>query len=170
MTKATGPLFKVRFRRRREGKTDYSRRLALLKSGVPRLVVRKTNKFVIIQITEFAENGDKTIATVTTKKLADFGFAGKSNTSSAYLAGLLCGLKAKAKGVKKVVLDVGLHSASKGSLLYSALKGAMDAGLESSIGGDKAPSQERIEGKHLKSASEFSSAKQKILDSGGNAG
>ncbi|MDK2384746.1 MAG: 50S ribosomal protein L18, partial [Candidatus Korarchaeota archaeon] len=32
--------YKVRFRRRREGKTDYKKRLALLKSGLPRMVVR----------------------------------------------------------------------------------------------------------------------------------
>jgi len=150
MTKATGPLYKVRFRRRKEGKTDYSRRLGLLKSGIPRLVVRKTNKFVVVQVTQAGEKGDLTVATVTTKKLADFGFAGKSNTPSAYLAGLLCGLQAKGKGVKGVILDVGLQSASKGSLLYAALKGAIDAGLEGSIG-----------------ASDFSAAKQKILASDG---
>ncbi len=33
---------RVSFRRRREGKTDYRARLALIKSNLPRAVVRRT--------------------------------------------------------------------------------------------------------------------------------
>ena len=33
-------------RRRLQGKTDYKARLAMLKSGKPRLVVRKTNHYI----------------------------------------------------------------------------------------------------------------------------
>jgi len=35
--------FKVPFRRRKEGKTNYKKRLNMLKSGTPRLVARRTN-------------------------------------------------------------------------------------------------------------------------------
>ena len=166
MTKATGPLFRVHFRRRREGKTDYSKRLALLKSRIPRLVVRKTNRFIIVQIIEFGEKGDKTIVSSTSQALASFGFPGKSNTPSAFLTGLLCGVKAKAKGIDAVVLDTGLHLASKGSIVYAALKGAAEAGLKANFGEEKMPSQERIEGKHLKGADSFANAKQKIIAEG----
>src|SRR3989344_7695497 len=109
MSKATGPLYVVHFKRRREGKTDYAKRLALLKSGKPRLVVRKTNRFVIVQVISWTEKGDQTVACATSKALGNFGFQGKSNSPSAYLTGLLCGVKAKAKGVGEIVLDVGLQ-------------------------------------------------------------
>jgi large subunit ribosomal protein L18 len=38
---------KINRRRRREGKTDYSKRINLLKSGAPRIVFRKTNRYLI---------------------------------------------------------------------------------------------------------------------------
>ena len=37
-------------RRRREGKTDYKARLAMLKSEKPRLVIRKSNRYLVVQI------------------------------------------------------------------------------------------------------------------------
>jgi len=165
MAKATGPLYSVHFRRRREGKTDYGKRLALIKSNTPRLVVRKTNRFIIAQVTSWGENGDSTIASATSKALGAFGFAGKANTPSAYLTGLLCGVKAKAKGVSEIVLDAGLHSPTKGSVIFAVLKGAVDAGLKANFGEGKMPSQERISGKHLNAEAEqkFAAAKQKIL-------
>ena len=163
MAKATGPLYIVRFKRRREGKTNYAKRLGLLKSKIPRLVVRKTNKSVIAQVIEWAENGDRTVTGVTSKALAGFGFNGKCNTPSAYLTGLLCGIKAKSKGVSRIILDVGLHTPSKGSLVFAVLKGAVDAGLQSEFSQEKLPSADRLEGKHLPSAKEFHSAKEKIM-------
>ncbi len=163
MSKASGPLYVVHFRRRREGVTDFARRVALLKSGEPRLVVRKTNKFVVVQVTKLGEKGDATVASATSRQLAKHGFAGKANTPSAYLTGLLVGKLAKAKGVSKCVADFGRHTATKGSLLYAAVQGALDAGLQVPLGEGVAPSRERIDGKHLKNASGFEQAKQKIM-------
>ena len=37
MTRAKGPTYDVSFRRRREGKTRYNKRLAYVKSGLPRM-------------------------------------------------------------------------------------------------------------------------------------
>jgi large subunit ribosomal protein L18 len=45
-----GPRYRVPWRRRREGKTNYYKRLKLIRSGKPRLVVRRTNKYIIAQI------------------------------------------------------------------------------------------------------------------------
>ena len=56
---------KMHFSRRRKGITDYRKRLALLKSGTPRAVVRFTNAKIMIQITEFANQGDKVLASAT---------------------------------------------------------------------------------------------------------
>jgi len=50
MTRAKGPSYVVYYRRRREGKTDYAKRLALVKSGKTRMVVRRSNKGLVIQL------------------------------------------------------------------------------------------------------------------------
>ena len=165
MTKATGPLYAVHFRRKREGRTDYSRRLALLKSGKPRLIVRKTNRYILVQVTNFTDKGDTAILSVSSKALADYGFPGKNNTPSAYLAGLLAGKLAVAKGVKEFVLDIGRQSSTKGGVVFAAAKGAIDAGLKAEYSEEKYPSEDRMGGKHLSEHVQqaFSQAKQKIM-------
>ena len=50
---ATGPRYKVAFRRRREGRTNYYTRRKLLRGGELRAVVRRSNKNVMIQFEEF---------------------------------------------------------------------------------------------------------------------
>jgi large subunit ribosomal protein L18 len=164
MTKATGPLFVVHFRRRREQKTDYEKRLALLKSGKTRLVVRKSNKFVYAQFCDFREAGDAVVAAACSRELVEFGFAGKCNAPSAYLTGFLAAKRAAARGVREFVLDVGLQSASKGAVVFAALKGAVDAGLKAPFSPDKIPSDERIAGKHLSgdAQAQFAEAKARI--------
>ncbi len=49
----------VPHRRKREAKTNYKKRLALLKSGEYRLVLRKTTNTMIAQIVEYHVDGDK---------------------------------------------------------------------------------------------------------------
>ena len=162
MTKATGPLFDVHFRRRREGRTNYGKRLALLKSGLPRLVIRKFNKGILVQVIQFTEKGDVTIAQASTRDLTNFGFAGKRNVPSAYLVGFLAAKRAASKGVSQFVADFGLHTASKGGLLFAVVKGAIDGGLKSKVGEEKLPSQDRINGKHIKA--DISGALTKIKE------
>ena len=65
---------KMHFSRRRKGITDYRKRLALLKSGTPRAVVRFTNAKIMIQITEFANQGDKVLASATSNDLTGMGW------------------------------------------------------------------------------------------------
>ena len=45
-----GPHYRTPFRRRREGRTDYRTRSKLLRSGKPRIVVRKTLRQTIVHI------------------------------------------------------------------------------------------------------------------------
>ena len=163
MAKATGATYAVHFRRRRDGITDYATRLALLKSGKPRMVVRKTNRYVCVQFVEFGEKGDKAITSATSKALSKYGFAGKCNSPSAYLTGMLCAKKAQAKGVKEFVRDIGLQTASKGAVVFSALKGAVDAGLKANFGEEKMPSPARSGGEHLNQKKQFDDAKNKIM-------
>ena len=59
---ATGKSYSVKFRRRRSGKTNYKKRLAFMKSEKSRLVVRRSNKYLITQLVNYDEAGDKIVA------------------------------------------------------------------------------------------------------------
>jgi len=134
MTRAKNPSFRVSFRRRNEGRTNFAKRLGLVKSRLPRMVVRRSNKNVTVQFIEFDPKGDRTLVTITGKHLLkSFKWPPKRNVWTAYLAGLMAGTAAKKKGVSDFVLDAGLYTPSKGSLLFAALKGAADAGLKTSF-------------------------------------
>jgi len=140
----------VQLRRRKEGKTDYNARKALVISGKPRLVVRNTLKNVIAQIIVAKPHGDEVLVSAHSRELKKYEWkAHAGNLSSAYLTGLLCGLKAKAQGVKEVILDIGLHSPSKGARVFAMLKGVLDAGVHVPHSEEKLPDEKRIEGEHI---------------------
>ena len=162
MTRARGPTYEVNFRRRREGKTRYEKRLAYIKGGVPRMVVRKSNKYIRVQFIEFNPTGDKCIVNIDGNKLKkDYKWDAKRNVWSAYLAGLLAGKEAAKKGVKKFVLDTGRYTPSKGSVLFAALKGAVDAGLETKYDPEIIP-EDKLSNPPEKVKSSFEDAKKKI--------
>ncbi|MCE4625649.1 MAG: 50S ribosomal protein L18 [Desulfurococcales archaeon] len=148
-----GPRYRVPWRRRREGKTNYYKRIKLIKSGKPRLVVRRTNKYIIVQVVEARIEGDMTIAAAHSRELVKlYGWkGGTANTSAAYLTGLLAGYRALEKGVREAVLDIGLHEPVKGSRVFAALKGALDAGLKVPHSEEILPSEDRIRGEHIAS-------------------
>ena len=148
---ATGPRYRVPFRRRREGKTNYRTRRALVLSRVPRLVVRLTLKHAIVQVIEAEAIGDKVVVSAHSSELAkNYGWLGNNgNIPSAYLTGLLCGFKAKANCVEKVFLDIGLNIPSKGTRVFAALKGVIDAGVEVPHSEEILPNESRISGKHI---------------------
>ncbi len=148
---ATGPRYKVAFRRRREGKTDYHQRLKLIVSRKPRLVVRVTLNQVIAEIMVTKPEGDRVLTSATSKELAkEFGYLGaRDNTSAAYLTGLLIGYKAQKAGIDEAILDIGLRENRAGSRVYAALKGAVDSGLEVPCSEDVFPAEERIRGEHV---------------------
>ena len=161
MTRAKGPSYKVYYRRRREGKTNFAKRLALVKSGKPRMVVRRSNRGMVVQFINFDSKGDKTLLTVTGRHLAkNYGWNSKRNKWTAYLAGLLAGKKAKEKGVSEFVLDIGMYDSTKGSILYAALKGAVDAGLSSKFDEEMVPDLSNIPDQYKSS---FDTVKSKIV-------
>ncbi|MCS7106173.1 MAG: 50S ribosomal protein L18 [Candidatus Aenigmarchaeota archaeon] len=144
------PTYKMPFRRRREGKTDYKRRLKILLSKKPRLVVRKSLKYIRAHVVEFDKKGDKTVAFAFSKELKKFGWNyACDNLPASYLTGLLLGRKALEKGIKEVVLDIGLSPSTKGSRIYACVKGALDAGLKVKVSQEVLPSEERIKGMHI---------------------
>jgi len=139
------------YRRRREGKTDYKARKALVLSGKPRVVVRGSLRNVSAQIVVAKPEGDDVLVSAHSKELAKkYGWkASGGNLPAAYLTGFLCGLKAKAQKVEEAILDIGLYSPSKGARVFAALKGVLDAGVEVPYGEEKLPDEKRIEGEHV---------------------
>ncbi|MFH0868887.1 MAG: 50S ribosomal protein L18 [archaeon] len=147
---AKGPRYAVHFRRRREGKTNYSKRLKMLRARMPRLVVRRSNKYITIQLIEYSPKGDKTLVTAHSSELQSLGWKHcMKNTPAAYLTGLIAARKAHEKKIKTAILDIGLYTPSKGTKLFAALKGAVDGGLEINYGAEVLPDEKRISGHHI---------------------
>jgi len=148
---STGPRYRVHFRRRREGKTDYRVRLRLLKGGVPRAVVRLSGRRVRVALVDYVPAGDRVLAAADSAELSGIHFpaASAASTPAAYLTGYLAGLRAKAAGTEEAILDTGLHHPTPGGRLSAALKGLLDAGVELPHGEKGFPSADRLSGSHL---------------------
>ncbi|KAF8639909.1 hypothetical protein AX17_001160 [Amanita inopinata Kibby_2008] len=158
--------FQVKYRRRREGKTDYYARKRLVtqaknKYNAPkyRLVVRFTNRDIVVQIVYARLQGDFILTAARSRELPRYGINhGLTNWAAAYATGLLCarraltklGLADKYQGVTqpdgtlvltqalddedaprpfKCYLDVGLKRTSTGARVFGAMKGASDGGI-----------------------------------------
>jgi large subunit ribosomal protein L5e len=89
--------YQVKFRRRREGKTDYQARRRLVQqdknkydSKKYRLVVRRTNARIITQIIFATIQGDRVLAQADSFELKRFGLeSGLTNYAASYATGLL---------------------------------------------------------------------------------
>ena len=147
---ATGPRYKVPFRRRRENRTDYYVRRKLLSGGEPRAVVRRSSKNISIQFVRFGMSGDAVITSATSKELRGFGWSRScSNIPAAYLTGYLAGKKAVKSGIGYAVLDIGMQTPAKGAVLFAAVAGMVAAGLEVPHGDSVLPTEERLKGRHI---------------------
>lgn len=152
---AQGPRHRVPHRRRREGRTDYRNRLALLKSGKTRAVVRKKNRNTIVQFIDYDPEGDIVRAQATAHELEGLGWTEHTgNLPAAYLTGLLAGVRAAEAGIEEAVLDIGLHDPNPGSAVFSALKGTLDAGIDVPHGEGVLPEDERARGAHISEETE----------------
>ncbi len=140
----------IPYRRKREGRTNYKKRLKLLVSGTHRMVVRKTNKNMIVQIADYDDKGDKVIVTASSAELKKHGWDhATGNLPAAYLTGVLAARKALKKNVKTAIVDLGLQTPAKGSRLFAAVKGAVDGGLNIECSEDAVPKEDRIKGSHI---------------------
>ncbi|BAT95142.1 hypothetical protein LR48_Vigan02g159500 [Vigna angularis] len=101
--------YQVKFKRRREGKTDYRARIRLInqdknKYNTPkyRFVVRFTNKDIIAQITSASIAGDIVLAAAYSHELPRYGLeVGLTNYAAAYCTGLLLARRV----LKKLEMD-----------------------------------------------------------------
>ncbi|MGD6851390.1 MAG: 50S ribosomal protein L18 [Candidatus Bathyarchaeia archaeon] len=156
--------YRVQLRRRREGKTDYQARKAMVISGRPRLVARASIKNTTAQIIIAKPIGDQVLAAANSRELIKkYGWkAPTGNLPAAYLTGLLCGLKAKAAGVNAAILDLGLINPTKGAKVFAILHGVIDAGVEIPHGDGKIVAN-RSKGDHIAGyAKELSSEEPEV--------
>jgi len=106
--------FQVKFKRRREGKTDYYARKRLThqdknKYNTPkyRLIVRFTNKNVICQVAYATIQGDVVISAAYSHELPRYGVkVGLTNYAAAYCTGLLL--------ARRLLTKLNLHETYKG--------------------------------------------------------
>ncbi|KAK5171561.1 60S ribosomal protein L5, partial [Cryomyces antarcticus] len=101
--------YQVKYKRRRAGKTDYYARKRLItqaknKYNAPkyRLVVRFTNRDIVMQIVSSEISGDKVFVAAYAHELKRYGINhGLTNWAAAYCTGLLVARRA----LKKLGLD-----------------------------------------------------------------
>jgi large subunit ribosomal protein L18 len=118
-------------------------------SKSPRLVIRRSNNYIIAQIVSSDIAQDKVHFGVSSKDLLAHGWP-KSHTGSlkglaaGYLTGLLLASKAKAS-VKSAILDMGMQRNVKKGRVYAALRGVIDGGISVAHNPASLPDDKRIE-------------------------
>lgn len=157
----------VKFRRKREGKTNYKKRIGLVTSKQTRLVIRKTLSKIIAQLIDFKLEGDLIKVGVTSNELIKLGWKGSvKNLPASYMTGYLIGKRAQKNKINEAILDIGLNTSIPGVRIYAALKGAIDAGLKINASKEIFPSEDRINGKHIQNfANNLEEIKKKIDES-----
>ena len=145
-------LIKVQYKRRRENKTDYVARRKMLEGDIPRIVIRKTNRYIIAELVKSKEAQDSVICSVNSKELIKYGWPNSfsiKNLPACYLTGFLLGKKIKEKNNEKAILDIGLIRSTKGNKIYAVLKGVLDAGINVAHSEEILPEEKRILGSHI---------------------
>merc|ERR1712216_852329 len=141
--------FQVKWRRRREGKTDYHIRKRLLiqdkqKYNVAkyRLVVRTSKKNILCQLVYSRLEGDFILSSSYSKNLKVIGLIiSNNNFPTSYINGLYLSKKffrenfslkknqSSQKNSFNVILDIGLTRVTTGNKVFAAMKGAVDGGF-----------------------------------------
>ncbi|MBW6442490.1 50S ribosomal protein L18 [Patescibacteria group bacterium] len=154
-------------KRRKQAKTDYLRRMKLLKGGDSRIVFRKTNRYVISQFIVSEEAKDKIKIGLTSLELEKYGWSKNLKGSlkslpAVYLTGLLFGkiVQKEIKNLKNFSVDSGMIRKIHKNRFFAFLKGIKDSGMQITCEDKFFPDEERIKGKHLKE--DFSSMFEKI--------
>jgi large subunit ribosomal protein L18 len=146
---------KIQYRRKRERKTDYGKRIKLLKSGSPRIIFRKTNRYILAQYVVSKEAQDKIELGMTSKNLIKYGWPEEFKGSlkslpASYLTGLLMGKRINEKKLKSPILDIGMIRSLNKTRAFAFIKGLIDAGIKIECKEKAFPEENRIKGKNLK--------------------
>ena len=154
-------------RRRKEFKTDYGKRIKLLKSEKPRIVFRKTNRYLIVQYVVSDEAKDKVVFGLTSKELLKYSWpksaiGGLKSLTASYLTGYLAGKKILKEKLEQPIIDLGMIRVLHKTKVYSFIKGLIDAGLKISCKEKVFPEENRIKGEHMKNKTPFDEIKSKL--------
>lgn len=148
---AKGPRYRRPFRRRYEGKTDYHKRMKLLKSRKLRVVIRASNNHIHAQFVQSKLGGDKVIISAFSKELpSKYGWnASPGNIPASYLTGYLAGMRAKNNKINDAIFDLGIFYHR--NRVLAACKGVIDAGIQIPNKESFFPESldERIKGTHI---------------------
>ncbi|MBY8992287.1 MAG: 50S ribosomal protein L18 [Candidatus Lokiarchaeota archaeon] len=146
-----GPRYRRPVRRRFEGKTNYHKRIKLLKSRKLRVVIRVSNNHTRVQIIQSKRGGDKIMISAFSKELASkYGWtANTGNIPASYLTGYLVGSRAKKNNIQEAIFDLGIFYHK--NRVLAACKGIIDAGLQVPYHEEFFPEslEERIKGTHI---------------------
>ena len=157
--------------RRKRNLTDYRKRINLLKGNRPRIVFRRTNRYLIAQYVTSIETKDRVEIGTSSKVLMEYGWPKEFQNSlksipAAYLLGFLMGKKIIAEKKEPPITDFGMARVLHKSRVFAFIKGITDSGVGLGIGEKKDvfPSDERIAGKNLKRdfSEKFKEVKSKI--------
>jgi len=160
---------KIQKKRRNENKTDYLKRIKLLKSGRPRICFRKTNAYLNAQYIESKEAQDKVILGLTSQKLMEYGWPKEAkgslkSSSASYLLGILIGKKIIEKKFENPVVDFGMTKIIHKNNAFAFLNGLKDAGLKIKCDKENFPDENRIKGEHMKNKIPFEKIKSQIMN------
>jgi large subunit ribosomal protein L18 len=158
---------KVPKRRRQEGKTDYAKRMKLLKSDSPRVVFRRTNRYIITEYVTSKEAQDKIVFGINSKELMKHGWPKEASGSlkslpAAYLTGFLVGKKIIKDKLKVPIIDFGMNLVLHKSREFAFIKGLVDSGLKIKTEEKAFPEEARIKGEHMKNKIPFTKIKENI--------
>ena len=151
---AHGKNQRLRFKRRRNGETDYRRRMKMLHGGSARAVVRVTNTQTICQLVNYETTaGDSIQVSIDGRTLVEkHGWpidASRKSIPASYVSGYAMAKAAIAAGHEEAILDIGLAASTPGNRVFAALKGMVDAGMEIPHGENVLPDDDRINGSHI---------------------
>lgn len=165
---ADGPQHEVPLRRRRESRTNYQKRLEMLKSGDVRAVVRMSNNHARIQFAAYQRDGDEIITSAASQHLEEYGWDDHTgNLPAAYLTGLLAGYRALDAGVDRAIPDLGVRDQQYATRYYAALQGLNDAGLDVPVDDVALPDEGRVHGDHTDTREQVETVKENIVEEHG---
>jgi large subunit ribosomal protein L18 len=142
-------------RRRKENKTDYRIRMDILKGETPRIIFRKSDRYIISQYITSENAQDKIIFGLTSKILLKHGWPEDMKGSlksipASYLTGFVTGKKIINKKLEIPIVDFGMIRSVNKNRAFAFIKGLSDSGVKIKFKAETFPDEDRILGKKLK--------------------
>lgn len=142
-------------KRRKQSKTDYLKRIKLLKGRKPRVVFRKTNKYIIAQYVVSKEAKDSVKIGINSKILLKYGWPKEKIGSlkslpASYLTGYIMGKKILKDKLEGPILDFGMIRTIHKTKVFAFLKGLIDSGIKIPCKEEAFPEESRIMKEEIK--------------------